>query len=87
MDLKRIRLELARTPEFPEGSSKHGYEFVAPLTKDNHIDADAWKKAKERCRVLRFWGDEEIENGQLRHVGQGWRFDYDQRSDSDVPRA
>ena len=29
--LKRIRLELARSKEFPVGSANHGYEFVAPL--------------------------------------------------------
>ena len=29
---KRIRLNLARSKEFPEGSMRHGYEFVAPLT-------------------------------------------------------
>lgn len=76
MDLKRIRIELARTPDFPEGSSKHGYEFIAPLTNDHHIDAEAWKKAKDRCRVVRFWGDAITQTGKLRHVGGGWRFDY-----------
>jgi hypothetical protein len=29
-NLKRIRLELARSKELPEGSATHGYEFVAP---------------------------------------------------------
>jgi hypothetical protein len=29
MTLKRVRLELARNAEFPEGSSEHGYELVA----------------------------------------------------------
>jgi len=29
--LKRIRLNLARSKEYPLGSDKHGYEFVAPL--------------------------------------------------------
>jgi hypothetical protein len=29
--LKRIRLHLARSRDFPSGSSRHGYEFVAPL--------------------------------------------------------
>jgi hypothetical protein len=31
MTLRSIRLELARTAEFPEGSAERGYEFVAPL--------------------------------------------------------
>lgn len=83
MSLMRIRLELARSQDFPDGSSSHGYEFVAPLTKDGHIDANAWKKLKDRCRVIRFWGDQPEETGTLRHVGHGWRFDYDSKDDSD----
>jgi hypothetical protein len=35
---KRIRLELARSKEFPAGSANHGYEFVAPLDAEGHID-------------------------------------------------
>jgi hypothetical protein len=83
MDLMRVRLELARTPDHPEGSRDHGYEFVAPMTKDGHIDAQGWKEAKERCRVIRFWGSGEPETGMLRHVGRGWRFDYDTKQDTD----
>ena len=43
--LSRIRLELARTKDTPEGDPAHGYEFIAPLGADGHIDAEAWKKA------------------------------------------
>jgi hypothetical protein len=84
--LTRIRLELARTPEFPQGSAKHGYEFIAPLRPDHHIDAEGWKKVKNHCGVLRFWDAEPPERGMLRRVGQGWRFDYHSRdSDDDEP--
>jgi hypothetical protein len=83
MSLMRIRLTLARTEGYPEGSDAHGYEFVAPLTKDEHLDAAAWKKQKDKCRVVRFWGTEPHEEGLLRHVGQGWRFDYNQRDNRD----
>lgn len=38
MTLKRLRLELARTPQFPNGSSHHGYEFTAPLDAQGHLD-------------------------------------------------
>ena len=31
MTMKRIRLELARDHEFPNGSKDRGYEFAAPL--------------------------------------------------------
>jgi len=83
MSLMRVRLELARSPDFPEGSSMHGYEFVAPLNKDGHIDASAWKKLKDKCRVTRFWGESPEETGLLRHVGHGWRFDYNRSDDAD----
>ena len=83
MTLNRIRLELGRTAEFPEGSPDHGYEFVAPLTKDNHIDGKAWKDVRDRCEVIRFWGRDETETGKLRHVGSGWRFDYRAVDDAD----
>jgi hypothetical protein len=83
MSLMRIRLALARSPEFPDGSSSHGYEFTVPLSRDGHIDPSAWKTLKDKCRVVRFWGDEPEENGRLRHVGQGWRFDYDAKDDAD----
>lgn len=83
MNLNRIRLELARTPEFPDGSSRHGYEFVAPLTKDARIDPSSWNEKKDRCKVIRFWGGEKRELGILRHIGKSWRFDYDASDDAD----
>ena len=36
--LRHVRVELARDHEFPSGSNQHGYEFIAPLDKDGHID-------------------------------------------------
>ena len=41
MSLFKIRLELARDHDFPEGSGARGYEFTAPLDRDGHIDDDA----------------------------------------------
>lgn len=81
--LFRIWLQLARTDGFPEGSAKHGYVFVAPLDNAGYIDAAAWQTLKDKCRVTRFWGNEPVEHGFLRHVGHGWRFDYDARSNDD----
>ena len=63
MSLKKIRLELARTPGFPEGSGRHGYEFTAPLDAKGNLDAAGWAKAKEACSVLRFWDGEPDEHG------------------------
>lgn len=80
--LKRIRLHLARSREFPQGSARHGYEFVAPLDAGGHIDLEAWRGVREACTVHRFWGGEAPEDGVLVHRAGGangatWVFDYD----------
>ncbi|MGL4496309.1 MAG: hypothetical protein ACRCXM_09200 [Beijerinckiaceae bacterium] len=86
--LKKITLHLARTKEFPDGSMRHGYEFVAPLDAQNHIDQDVWQKHKAACTVRRFWADEAPLHGHLVHRAGGakgatWGFDYNIRSDDD----
>lgn len=86
MDLKRIRLELARTAEFPEGSPQHGYEFVAPLDHRGHIDLANWRNAKGVCTVRRFWKNAADENGVLIHRKNGtWAFSYAVGDDDDEP--
>ena len=85
---KRIRLNLARSKEFPQGSSRHGYEFVAPLDNKGHIDAELWKQHRNHCRVRRFCEGEADEHGFLVHRPGGpehgrWVFDYDQATDTD----
>jgi hypothetical protein len=83
--LSRIKLELGRTGEFPEGSTRHGYEFIAPLTSSGHIDALEWRRSKTHCGVRRFWGNDHDEHGMLKHVGHGWRFDYGTDVENDEP--
>ncbi len=76
--LKTIRLNLARTPEFPDGSQQHYYRFTAPLDADGRLDPVAWKTHRERCRVVRNWGGEEEDIGHLVHrPGGSWGFHYD----------
>ena len=78
MTLRTVRLELARDPDFPEGSAHHGYEFTAPLTSAGQIDAAEWRKRRDACRVRRFWGHEPEESGHLIHTqGRRWKFHYD----------
>jgi hypothetical protein len=55
---KRIRLNLAHSKEFPQGSQRHGYEFVAPFDTTSHIDAALWRQHREACCVRRFWEGE-----------------------------
>ncbi len=76
--LKTIRLELARTAEYPEGNPNHGYEFVAPLGDDGHIAAEQWRKHRADCTVRRFAPGEDVEHGHLVHTqGRRWAFHYD----------
>ncbi|MXN66226.1 hypothetical protein GR183_15025 [Stappia sp. GBMRC 2046] len=84
LGLKKIRLNLARTKEFPNGSAHHGYEFLAPLDADDHIDPAEWKTHRKHCRVRRFWGDEDEDVGHLMHrPGGSWAFHYDIDGDED----
>jgi hypothetical protein len=80
--LRRVRLELARDHEFPNGSSERGYDFIAPLDRQGHIDLAAWKALRERCRVRRFWAHEAEEVGHVLHKqGRVWAFHYDIHGD------
>ena len=87
--LKRIRLNLARSKEFPQGSTKHGYEFVAPLDGNGHIDVALWRVHRDHCRVRRFWEGQDDEIGFVVHKPGGpehgrWMFDYNPlRADDD----
>ena len=84
MSLMKIRLELARDQDFPEGSADRGYEFVAPLGADRRIDEPEWKANRDRCRVRRFWSGKPDEVGHLiRKPGGSWAFHYDLLGDPD----
>ena len=83
--LKHIRLELARTPDFPNGSAAHGYELVAPLDPKGHLDTAVWRSSKAACTVRRFWAGEDDEHGTLVHTRGGWAFSYAPGEDDDEP--
>ncbi len=75
MALKRIRMELARTHEAPEGTPYCGYEFTAPLDGAGKLDLQQWKRDKDKCTVRRFWKSTTDEHGRLaHHQGGHWAF-------------
>ncbi len=80
-----IRLELAREPGHPIGDSEHGYDILAPLLDDGHIDGDLATKNRDKCRVRCFRSGKEDAIGKLlRGPGGRWYIDYDDtRSDDD----
>lgn len=87
MSLQRITLTLARSKDHPAGSSRHGYEIVAPLDEDGHLDSALWASTKQACTVRRFWGVEAADLGHLVHrggpKGGSWSFHYDIAGDED----
>lgn len=86
--LHRVTLTLARCPDYPDGSAGRGYEIVAPLGPDGHLDAALWRAIRDHCRVLRFWTGEPDRHGRLVHRAGGeggatWLIDYDDRTTAD----
>ncbi|SFO14214.1 hypothetical protein SAMN04488056_103317 [Cohaesibacter marisflavi] len=83
--MKKIRLNLARNADYPNGSAQHGYEFVAPLNEEGFIDAESWRANRDPCRVRRFWEGEDDDHGHLVHrPGGSWAFTYDIDGEEDV---
>jgi hypothetical protein len=86
--LRRIALSLARSKEFPNGSSQIGYDLVAPLDTNGHIDLAAWKTHRTACVVRHFSPGEGDKTGLLVHKAGGaehgrWVFDYSVARDDD----
>jgi hypothetical protein len=86
--LHRVTLTLARCPEYPDGSVARGYEMVAPLGPDGHLDAALWRETRDSCRVRRFWAGERDRDGRLVHRpgGEGgatWLIDYEDWTNED----
>lgn len=80
--LRHVHLELLRDGDQRVGSALHRYEFIAPLDKDGHIVAEAWRQTRERCRVKRTTGNGGDEVGHLVHKrGGAWAFHYDIHGD------
>ena len=73
----RVRFELARSREFPDGSHRHGYEFVLPLDKSGQLDRTAYRHTPELCTVHRFWDGSEDLIGTVRYTREDrWMFSF-----------
>jgi hypothetical protein len=86
--LKRIALTLARSKDFPNGSSQIGYDLIAPLDSNGHIDLAAWKTHRAACSVRHFSPGEDDKTGLLTHKAGGaehgrWVIDYNVARDDD----
>lgn len=77
MNWKAIRLELARTREFPAGSVSRAYLLRLPLRADGMVDERAVKAEPARATVRRFWPSEPDMIGYIVPDGSGWKFSYE----------
>lgn len=85
-NLYNLRLELARQRDRPSGDSEHGYDLIAPLTRDGHLDISRWQADPAACRVRRFRPDEADIIGHLeRRPGGQWYFDYGAKAINEEP--
>ena len=75
MPWRKLRLELARSPAYPEGSRHHGYLLNAPLDRSGRIDVAAYEAGQNRAVVEEFWADREPRRGRfVRHRRNLWCF-------------
>jgi hypothetical protein len=75
-DWKIVRLELARTPQFPEGSPSRAFLLRLPLFDDGLIDESAVHRNPAMATVKRFWPNEPDRQGYVVRAGGNWAFSY-----------
>jgi hypothetical protein len=84
--LKRIRLELARTHNHPNGRRDQGFIIIAPLTSKGYLAEEEWDKHCDECLVTKFEGTQEHRHGLLNHTQTGhktprvWSMNFDDTS-------
>jgi hypothetical protein len=76
MTWKTIRLELARTPRYPEGSAAHAYLLRLPVNDNGMVETTALREAAEHPTVLRFWPNQADQTGVVIKQGRKWSFSY-----------
>lgn len=77
MTWKTIRLELARTPKFPQGSAAHAYVRRLPIDDNGMIERGEMKHPTESPVVRRLWPNEQDRAGVVINQRAGWAFSYE----------
>jgi hypothetical protein len=83
MNWKSIRLELARTQEYPEGSACRAYLLRLPLNEQGLIDEKALRHSPALATVHRFWPNEPDLSGYVIRTPNGWALSYEIGEDDD----
>lgn len=71
-----IRLDLARSETYPNGSHEHCYLLRLPLDERGRIDPAAARADPRQATVLRSRPDEPEQAGHLGRRDGGWVFSY-----------
>jgi hypothetical protein len=71
-----IRLELARTEDFPNGSAARSYVLRLPLQSDGLINEQEYRTQPELATARRFWPNEPDRRGYLLQTPAGWVLSY-----------
>jgi len=69
---KSVRLELARSPEFPRGSASRAFLLRLPLCNDGWIDCEAINLNESQATVRRFWASEPDSLGKIVRSDGEW---------------
>lgn len=83
MNWKSIRLELARTRDFPEGSASRAYLLHLPLDEGGFIDEETLQASPARATVHRFWPNERDRAGYVIRTSRGWALSYEPGEEDD----
>lgn len=76
MNWKSIRLELARTRDFPGGSASRAFLLHLPLREDGLIDEETLRRTPVRATVHRFWPNQRDQAGYVIPTPRGWALSY-----------
>jgi hypothetical protein len=83
VEWKSIRLELARTKDFPSGSATRAFLVRLPINDQGLIDAAALEAEPARATVRRFWPNERDLSGYVIRTPNGWAFSYRKGEEDD----
>lgn len=72
MNWRSIRLELASTGEFPDGSVSRAYLVRLPLNDRDYVDEGAVAKAPSKATVRRHWSTDADQRGLITRSGNDW---------------
>ena len=83
MNWKSIRLELARTRDFPEGSVSRAYLLRLPLDEKGLIDESALGNSPALATVHRYWPNQPDMSGYVVRTPNGWALSYEPGEEDD----